>query len=130
MSGGGPAGQARGAIGKAGSQLRVLVAYNIFNRDCGNMSSGGAADAPAYKSWIDSFANGTDAWDIDKHQCGTSDYVSTVQGPNLFTLKGVRGSLPGAHQPGAPTATCAPNRAIMVPWPLETSGIRPIRWTK
>jgi endoglucanase len=56
--GGDAAGQVRGAIGKAGSQLRVLVAYNIFNRDCGNMSSGGAADAPAYKGWIDSFANG------------------------------------------------------------------------
>jgi endoglucanase len=56
--GGDPAGQVRGAIGKAGSQLRVLVAYNIFNRDCGNMSSGGAADATAYKSWIDSFADG------------------------------------------------------------------------
>lgn len=56
--GGDPAGQVRSAIGKAGSQLRVLVAYNIFNRDCGNMSSGGAADATAYKSWIDSFAEG------------------------------------------------------------------------
>jgi endoglucanase len=56
--GGDPAGQVRGAIAKAGSQLRVLVAYNIYNRDCGNMSSGGAADAAAYKSWIDGFANG------------------------------------------------------------------------
>lgn len=56
--GGDAAGQVRGAISKAGSQLRVLVAYNIFNRDCGNMSSGGAADATAYKSWIDSFADG------------------------------------------------------------------------
>jgi endoglucanase len=56
--GGDPAGQVRGAIGKAGSQLRVVVAYNIFNRDCGNMSSGGAADATAYKSWIDEFASG------------------------------------------------------------------------
>jgi endoglucanase len=56
--GGDPAGQVRSAIGKGGNQLRVLVAYNIFNRDCGNMSSGGAADAAAYKSWIDSFADG------------------------------------------------------------------------
>jgi endoglucanase len=56
--GGDAAGQVRGAISKAGNQLRVLVAYNIFNRDCGNMSSGGAADATAYKSWIDSFAEG------------------------------------------------------------------------
>ncbi|MDF3067025.1 MAG: endoglucanase [Polyangiaceae bacterium] len=56
--GGDPAGQVRGAIGKAGSQLSVLVAYNIYNRDCGSMSSGGAADATAYKSWIDGFADG------------------------------------------------------------------------
>ncbi|RYZ07387.1 MAG: hypothetical protein EOO73_12085 [Myxococcales bacterium] len=56
--GGDPAGQVRGAIGKGGSQLRVLVAYNIYNRDCGSMSSGGAADATAYKSWIDGFADG------------------------------------------------------------------------
>jgi endoglucanase len=56
--GGDPAGQVRAAIGKGGSQLRVLVAYNIFNRDCGSLSSGGAADATAYKSWIDGFANG------------------------------------------------------------------------
>ncbi len=56
--GGDPAGQVRSAIGKAGSQLRVLVAYNIYNRDCGSMSSGGAADATAYKSWIDGFASG------------------------------------------------------------------------
>ncbi len=54
--GGDPGGAVSSAIDKAGSQLSVLVAYNIFNRDCGNMSSGGAADASAYKSWIDSFA--------------------------------------------------------------------------
>jgi endoglucanase len=47
-----------GSIDEAGGQLRVLVAYNIYNRDCGNMSSGGAADAAAYKSWIADFAEG------------------------------------------------------------------------
>ena len=53
-------GDARGAvssiIGKAGSSIPVLVAYNIPNRDCGGASGGGAADSNAYKSWIDSFA--------------------------------------------------------------------------
>ena len=55
-------GDARGAVssivGKAGSSIPVLVAYNIPNRDCGGASGGGAADSNAYKSWIDSFAGG------------------------------------------------------------------------
>lgn len=55
-------GDARGAVssivGKAGSAIPVLVAYNIPNRDCGGASSGGASDSNAYKSWIDSFASG------------------------------------------------------------------------
>lgn len=34
----------------------VLVAYNIPHRDCGQYSAGGAADADAYREWIDSFA--------------------------------------------------------------------------
>jgi len=55
-------GDARGAVssivGKAGSSIPVLVAYNIPNRDCGGASGGGAADSNAYKSWIDSFASG------------------------------------------------------------------------
>ncbi|MFD3515215.1 glycoside hydrolase family 6 protein [Streptomyces sp. NPDC058657] len=34
----------------------VLVAYNIPHRDCGQHSAGGAADANAYRTWIDSFA--------------------------------------------------------------------------
>jgi endoglucanase len=53
-------GDARGAvssiIGKAGSSIPVVVAYNIPNRDCGGASGGGAADSSAYKGWIDSFA--------------------------------------------------------------------------
>lgn len=55
---GDPAGAVQGALDQAAGKLRVLVAYNIYNRDCGNMSAGGAADATAYKSWIDGFANG------------------------------------------------------------------------
>src|SRR5690606_26755317 len=46
------------SLNQGGSQLRVLVAYNIFNRDCGNHSSGGASSPAAYRTWIDGFANG------------------------------------------------------------------------
>lgn len=45
------------AARNAGS-LPVLVAYNIPIRDCGSYSSGGATSAEAYKTWINSFANG------------------------------------------------------------------------
>lgn len=38
--------------------LPVLVAYNIPLRDCGSYSAGGAADADAYRAWIDGFAAG------------------------------------------------------------------------
>jgi endoglucanase len=38
--------------------LPVLVAYNIPLRDCGSYSSGGAASAAAYKTWIRAFAAG------------------------------------------------------------------------
>lgn len=47
-----------GSINRGGSQLRVLIAYNIFNRDCGNHSAGGASSPAAYRTWIDGFANG------------------------------------------------------------------------
>ncbi|WGY00992.1 DUF5979 domain-containing protein [Nocardioides sp. QY071] len=53
----------------------------------------------------------TGDWGQDAHTCGTSDYVGTVTGPNLYTVKGVRGSLAGATQPGNPTAVCTPNLA-------------------
>jgi len=38
--------------------LPVLVAYNVPNRDCGQFSSGGAADIDAYLEWVGSFAAG------------------------------------------------------------------------
>lgn len=50
----------------------------------------------------------TGDWGQDPRTCGTSDYVGTVTGPNLYTVKGVRGSLAGATQPGDPTAACSP----------------------
>jgi endoglucanase len=37
-------------------QVPVLVAYNIPERDCGGYSSGGAANASSYETWITQFA--------------------------------------------------------------------------
>jgi hypothetical protein len=42
----------------AAGALPVLVAYDIPLRDCGSYSSGGAASAAAYKTWIRAFAAG------------------------------------------------------------------------
>ncbi|WP_344112788.1 DUF5979 domain-containing protein [Nocardioides humi] len=53
----------------------------------------------------------TGDWGQDAHTCGTTDFVGTVTGPNLYTVKGVRGSLAGAFQPANPAATCAQNLA-------------------
>lgn len=39
-------------------RVPVLVAYNLPNRDCGQYSSGGAADIDAYLSWLGSLAAG------------------------------------------------------------------------
>jgi endoglucanase len=40
------------------NRIPVLVAYNIPHRDCGLYSSGGAADAAAYRAWIGQLAAG------------------------------------------------------------------------
>lgn len=45
------------AITQTGA-LPVLVAYNIPIRDCNSHSAGGAANADAYRSWIQAFAAG------------------------------------------------------------------------
>lgn len=45
---------------RAAGAVPLLVAYNIPDRDCGSFSGGGAADGPAYRSWIDSVAAGLD----------------------------------------------------------------------
>ena len=42
----------------AEDSLPVLVAYNVPNRDCGQFSSGGAADIDAYLEWVGSLAAG------------------------------------------------------------------------
>ncbi len=38
--------------------VRAFVVYNLPNRDCGGYSAGGAADADAYRAWIDGIAAG------------------------------------------------------------------------
>ncbi|MDQ6523703.1 DUF5979 domain-containing protein [Nocardioides sp. LHD-245] len=53
----------------------------------------------------------TGDWGQDPRTCGTSDFVGTVDGPNLYTVKGVRGSLDGAFDPANPAATCSPTLA-------------------
>jgi endoglucanase len=45
------------AAQRAGA-LRVMIAYNIPNRDCGQYSQGGLADPAEYRQWITEFARG------------------------------------------------------------------------
>lgn len=54
----------------------------------------------------------TDAWASDPATCGTTDYVGVVAGSNLYTVKGVRGSLPGAYRPGVDGALCQQNLVV------------------
>ena len=41
--------------------LPLLVSYNLLNRDCGGLSSGGAVSLTAYREWIRVFAEGIGA---------------------------------------------------------------------
>lgn len=43
---------------EAADRDAILVLYNIPHRDCGQYSSGGAADGNAYRAWIDGVAKG------------------------------------------------------------------------
>lgn len=45
------------AAGDAG-EVPVFVAYAIPGRDCGGAAKGGAADATAYRAWVDALAGG------------------------------------------------------------------------
>lgn len=54
-------------------------------------------------------AGTTGAWGDDDTSCGTTDYVSPTEGPNLFTIKGVRGQLEGATNPSNVGQTCQQN---------------------
>ncbi|MER6910648.1 glycoside hydrolase family 6 protein [Streptomyces sp. NPDC000594] len=55
-----PEGQTRRITERATEADRdaLLVLYNIPHRDCGQFSKGGAADAGAYRAWIDGVAQG------------------------------------------------------------------------
>lgn len=48
----------------------------------------------------------TGDYQADNHTCGTTDTVGVVAGRNLFTVKGVQGSLPGAFNPAKPDVEC------------------------
>ncbi|WP_420113345.1 DUF5979 domain-containing protein, partial [Pseudactinotalea sp.] len=48
----------------------------------------------------------TDDWEQDPATCGTTDYVEPTPGPNLFTVKAVRGELDGAINPSNPEVEC------------------------
>src|SRR5262249_23444143 len=52
--------QTRGLTESAAAADReaLLVLYNIPHRDCGQFSKGGAADANAYRGWVDQVARG------------------------------------------------------------------------
>lgn len=39
-------------------EVPLFIAYNIPNRDCGQHSAGGAAEATAYQTWIQALASG------------------------------------------------------------------------
>lgn len=54
----------------------------------------------------------TGAWQNDTTTCGTTDYVTPATGANLFTVKGVRGSQPGAFVPNNPSGVCAPTLTV------------------
>ncbi|MFC4336578.1 glycoside hydrolase family 6 protein [Salininema proteolyticum] len=47
----------------ATGQTPIVVAYNMYDRDCGGHSGGGASSPDAYKAWIDAFAS-----DIGDHE--------------------------------------------------------------
>ena len=46
-----------GAAAAAG-KIPIMIVYNIPNRDCGGLSSGGIPDHGAYRAWIDQVAAG------------------------------------------------------------------------
>lgn len=77
---------------QAVNELTVSTAETLGR--CGNISPGGDT---------------TGAWDDDPATCGTTDYVSPQAGSNLFSVKGVRGDLPGADDPNQPSWTCLQN---------------------
>ncbi|SHN45487.1 endoglucanase [Cryptosporangium aurantiacum] len=51
------------ADAKKAGQTAVMTIYNVPHRDCGQYSSGGAADAASYKAYIDEIATGLNGHD-------------------------------------------------------------------
>ncbi|WP_313815463.1 DUF5979 domain-containing protein, partial [Citricoccus sp.] len=49
----------------------------------------------------------TDDWTTDPASCGTTDYIQTAEGNNMFDRKGVIGSQDGAYVPGEPETVCS-----------------------
>lgn len=50
----------------------------------------------------------TGAWAQDPTTCGAADYVQPATGTNLYTVKGVRGHLEGAHHSSSVDQSCDP----------------------
>ncbi|MCB2412573.1 DUF11 domain-containing protein [Demequina sp. TTPB684] len=74
---------------RATNEMTVTTAETLAS--CANIASGGST---------------TSAWATDPTTCGTTDYVTPSVGPNLFTVKGVRGSIEGASNPLNPEQEC------------------------
>ncbi|WP_291379570.1 DUF5979 domain-containing protein [Demequina sp.] len=74
---------------RATNEMTVTTAETLAS--CANIDDGGST---------------TSAWADDPTTCGTTDYVTPSVGPNLFTVKGVRGSLDGASNPLNPEQEC------------------------
>ncbi|TYL49851.1 hypothetical protein FXB39_11185 [Nocardioides sp. BGMRC 2183] len=79
------------AAGESATNTMVATTAEELTR-CTNTVAGGAT---------------TDDWATTPTTCGTSDFIGVVNGPNLYTVKGVAGSLEGAYRPGSTTA-CTP----------------------
>jgi endoglucanase len=86
----------------------VLVAYDLPYRDCGQYSSGGAADTAAYDAWIDALAAG-----IGNHKAVVilepdglglvPNYVSDLDGSSNCTIAPPAGVDLGKDPGAAPT---------------------------
>ncbi len=74
---------------RATNEMTVTTAETLAS--CSNIVGGGST---------------TGAFASDPTTCGTTDYVTPSVGPNLFTVKGVRGSLEGAENPANPSQEC------------------------
>ncbi len=79
--------------GQRATNTMVVTTAETLDR-CGPVASGNAV---------------TDDWTLDPTTCGASDYVTPTVGPNLFTVKGVRGAADGAINPVDPSVVCLQN---------------------